>query len=125
MNVEARLADLIGPAAGRLHTARSRNDQVAVDFKLWVRDTIDALDAQLADLQRALLRRRSPRRRGDARLHPPAIGAAGDLRPPPARLCRDVRQRDARPLSPMRARLNESPLGAAALAGTPFRSTAT
>ena len=47
MNVEARLADLIGPAAGRLHTARSRNDQVATDFKLWVRDEIDALDAML------------------------------------------------------------------------------
>src|SRR4030081_626156 len=54
MNVEARLADMIGPAAGRLHTARSRNDQVATDFKLWVRDALDALDAQLADYQRAL-----------------------------------------------------------------------
>src|ERR1700756_2023078 len=54
MNVEARLADLIGPAAGRLHTARSRNDQVATDFKLWVRDTIDELDAQLLEYQRAL-----------------------------------------------------------------------
>ena len=42
MNVEARLAELIGPAAGRLHTARSRNDQVATDFRLWVRDAIDA-----------------------------------------------------------------------------------
>ena len=50
MNVEARLAELIGPAAGRLHTARSRNDQVATDFRLWVRDAIDALDAQLARL---------------------------------------------------------------------------
>ena len=57
MNVESRLAELIGPAAGRLHTARSRNDQVATDFKLWVRDTIDALDAQLADYQRALTER--------------------------------------------------------------------
>ena len=56
MNVEARLADMIGPAAGRLHTARSRNDQVATDFRLWVRDTIDALDLQLADYQRALVR---------------------------------------------------------------------
>ncbi|MBV9567834.1 MAG: argininosuccinate lyase, partial [Hyphomicrobiales bacterium] len=54
MNVESRLAELIGPAAGRLHTARSRNDQVALDMKLWVRDTIDALDEVLADLQRAL-----------------------------------------------------------------------
>ncbi len=50
----ARLAELIGPAAGRLHTARSRNDQVATDFRLWVRDAIDGLDAALADYQRAL-----------------------------------------------------------------------
>ncbi|MBV8870164.1 MAG: argininosuccinate lyase, partial [Acetobacteraceae bacterium] len=53
MNVEARLAALIGPAAGRLHTARSRNDQVALDFRLWVRDTVDQLTAQIAGLQRA------------------------------------------------------------------------
>ena len=51
MNVESRLAELIGPAAGRLHTARSRNDQVATDFRLYIRDQIDALDAELADLQ--------------------------------------------------------------------------
>ena len=54
MNVEGRLSELIGDAAGRLHTARSRNDQVATDFRLWVRDTIDALDAVLAGYQRAL-----------------------------------------------------------------------
>src|SRR6185436_9452487 len=54
MNVEARLAELIGEAAGRLHTARSRNDQVATDFRLWVRDAIDELDAALAGYQRAL-----------------------------------------------------------------------
>src|SRR5262245_23102432 len=54
MNVEARLAELIGPAAGRLHTARSRNDQVATDFRLYVRDTIDRLDGALRDYQRAL-----------------------------------------------------------------------
>jgi len=48
MNVESRLAELIGPAAGRLHTARSRNDQVATDFRLYVRDTIDDIDAALA-----------------------------------------------------------------------------
>jgi argininosuccinate lyase len=46
MNVESRLAELIGPAAGRLHTARSRNDQVATDFRLWIRATIDAIDAR-------------------------------------------------------------------------------
>src|SRR6202167_4419440 len=54
MNVESRLADLIGPTAGRLHTARSRNDQVATDFRLWVRDAIDEIDAALAAYQRAL-----------------------------------------------------------------------
>ena len=55
MTVEARLTELIGPAAGRLHTARSRNDQVATDFRLWVRDTIDELDSTLGQLQLALL----------------------------------------------------------------------
>ena len=50
LNIEARLAELIGPAAGRLHTARSRNDQVATDFRLWVRDAIDDIDGALRDL---------------------------------------------------------------------------
>ena len=54
MNVESRLAELVGPAAGRLHTARSRNDQVATDFKLWVRGAIDDIDRALAAFQRAL-----------------------------------------------------------------------
>src|SRR5471030_2280034 len=54
MNVEGRLSELIGAAAGRLHTARSRNDQVATDFRLWMRDTIDAIDLALAALQLAL-----------------------------------------------------------------------
>src|ERR1700674_4057346 len=54
MNVESRLAELVGPAAGRLHTARSRNDQVATDFRLWVRASIDAIDDALAAYQRAL-----------------------------------------------------------------------
>src|SRR6202453_1510641 len=57
MNVESRLAEIVGPAAGRLHTARSRNDQVAVDFRLWVRDAIDAVLAQITQLQRALAAR--------------------------------------------------------------------
>ena len=55
MNVEARLREKIGDAAGRLHTGRSRNDQVATDFRLWVRGAIDAMDGQLRDLQAALL----------------------------------------------------------------------
>ena len=54
-HVEARLKQLIGDAAGRLHTARSRNDQVATDLKLWVRDALDGLDQALAGLQRALV----------------------------------------------------------------------
>src|SRR5271166_2157719 len=57
MNIESRLAELIGPAAGRLHTARSRNDQVALDLRLWVRDAIDALVPAIEELQRALARR--------------------------------------------------------------------
>ncbi|MFI5002318.1 MAG: lyase family protein, partial [Reyranellales bacterium] len=56
-NVEARLTDLIGPAGGRLHTARSRNDQVALDVRLWVRDAIDRLEPMLRDLQAALIDR--------------------------------------------------------------------
>src|SRR3546814_11080592 len=55
MNVEARLAELIGDAAGRLHTARSRNDQVATDVRLWTRDAVDRLEAALRDLQAALI----------------------------------------------------------------------
>src|SRR6202522_401008 len=55
MNVESRLSELVGPAAGRLHTARSRNDQVATDFKLWVRDALDRHERQLQALQQALL----------------------------------------------------------------------
>src|SRR6185436_13731777 len=56
-NVEARLTALIGPAGGRLHTARSRNDQIALDVRLWVRDTIDRLEPMLRDLQAALIDR--------------------------------------------------------------------
>src|SRR5437899_7802981 len=55
MNVESRLAELIGPASGRLHTARSRNDQVATDFRLWIRRHIDELDRAMAGLQAALI----------------------------------------------------------------------
>jgi argininosuccinate lyase len=55
MNVESRLTEIVGPTAGRLHTARSRNDQVAVDFRLWVRDAADVLDGQILQLQTALV----------------------------------------------------------------------
>ena len=98
MNVESRLAELIGPAAGRLHTARSRNDQVATDFRLYVRDTIDETDAALAAFQHALVEPRAGTcRHRDAGLHPSADRAARDLRPSSARLCRDGRARP-RPL---------------------------
>ena len=119
-HVEVRLKELIGDAAGRLHTARSRNDQVATDFKLWVRDHLDALDAALGGLQRALL--------GQAEIHlatampgfthlqaaqPVTLGH--HLLAYVEMFARDRgRARDAR------ARLNECPLGAAALAGTSF-----
>ena len=120
MNVEARLAEIVGAAAGRLHTARSRNDQVATDFRLWVRDTIDALDAQMADLQRALRER--------------ALETADVVMPGFTHLQSaqpvtfghhllayvEMLGRDRGRLRDARARLNECPLGAAALAGTSF-----
>src|SRR5262245_11911271 len=120
MNVEARLADLIGPAAGRLHTARSRNDQVATDFRLWVRDAIDELDAQLADYQRALAEK--------------ALAHAATVMPGFTHLQTaqpvtfghhllayvEMAARDRGRLADARKRLNECPLGAAALAGTSF-----
>ena len=120
MNVEARLAELIGPAAGRLHTARSRNDQVATDFKLWVRDAIDDIDAALAGLSEGARRKGAGARRDrDAGLHPSADRAAGDVRPSSARLCRDGGARP-RPLRRCAQAAERIPLGAAALAGTSF-----
>src|SRR5687768_7598187 len=120
MNVEARLAELIGPAAGRLHTARSRNDQVATDFRLYVRDAIDQLDAGLRDYQRALAEK--------------ALEHAATVMPgfthlqtaQPVTLGHhllayvEMAARDRGRFADARARLNESPLGVAALAGTSF-----
>jgi argininosuccinate lyase len=120
MNIESRLATLIGPAAGRLHTARSRNDQVAVDFRLWVRATLDHLDAQLKDLQQALAEK--------------ALDHAASLMPGFTHLqvaqpvtfghhllaYVEMFSRDRSRFCDARARLNECPLGAAALAGTSF-----
>src|SRR3954449_2255032 len=120
MNIEARLAEIAGPDAGRLHTARSRNDQVALDFKLWVRDTIDGLDVQMADLQRALAEK--------------ALAQAGTVMPgfthlqtfqtitfgPNLLAYVEMLSRDRGRLRDARSRLNESPLGSAALAGTSF-----
>jgi argininosuccinate lyase len=120
MNVEGRLSELIGEAAGRLHTARSRNDQVATDFRLWVRDIVDALDAALAAYQRALAEK--------------ALTHAGTLMPGLTHMQTaqpitfghhllayvEMAARDRGRFSDARKRLNESPLGAAALAGTSF-----
>jgi argininosuccinate lyase len=120
MNVESRLAELIGPAAGRLHTARSRNDQVATDFRLWVRDWLDSIDAALAAYQRALAEK--------------ALDHAATVMPGFTHMQTaqpvtfghhllayvEMAARDRGRFADARARLNESPLGAAALAGTSF-----
>jgi argininosuccinate lyase len=120
MNVEARLKEIIGTPAGRLHTARSRNDQVATDFRLWVRGQCDAAVSGLRAVQRALL----------------AQAEAGADWPMPGFTHLQVAQpvtwghhmlayvemfgRDAGRFADARARMNECPLGAAALAGTSF-----
>ena len=120
MNVESRLSELIGEPAGRLHTARSRNDQVATDFRLWMRDTVDALDLALAAFQRALADK--------------ALEHAGTVMPGLTHLQTaqpvtfghhllayvEMAARDRGRFADARKRLNESPLGAAALAGTSF-----
>jgi argininosuccinate lyase len=120
MNVESRLAELIGAAAGRLHTARSRNDQVATDFKLWVRDTIDALDAELAAFQLALAEK--------AREHADTVmpGLTHLQTAQPVTFGHhllafvEMTERDRGRFADARKRLNECPLGSAALAGTSF-----
>lgn len=120
MNVESRLKEIIGEPAGRLHTARSRNDQVATDFKLWVRDALDRLDGDLKALQAALIDRAEeyfdtimPGFTHLQTAQPVTFGH--HLLAYVEMLGRDrSRARDAR------ARLNECPLGSAALAGTPY-----
>ncbi|GEP04516.1 argininosuccinate lyase [Methylobacterium oxalidis] len=120
MNVESRLTEIVGPAAGRLHTARSRNDQVATDMKLWVRDTLDSLDLQAADLQRAL----AEKARAHAATVMPGFTHLQSAQPVTFghHLLAYVEMlgRDRGRLADARARLNECPLGAAALAGTSF-----
>jgi argininosuccinate lyase len=120
MNVESRLGEIVGAAAGRLHTARSRNDQVAVDFRLWVRDAIDAILRQIAELQRALAAR--------------ALDCAAMVMPGFTHLQSaqpitfghhllayvEMLARDEGRFKDARRRLNECPLGSAALAGTSF-----
>jgi argininosuccinate lyase len=120
MNVEARLAELIGETSGRLHTARSRNDQVALDFRLWVRDACDRTIVQLKALQRALLAKADAHAElimpGFTHLQPAQPVTFGH------HLMAYVEMfgRDAGRFADARARMNESPLGAAALAGSPF-----
>jgi argininosuccinate lyase len=120
MNIEARLTERIGEAGKRLHTARSRNDQVATDFRLWVRDAIDGLSAQISDTMLALVRR--------------AAEHAGDPMPGFTHLQTaqpvtfghhmlayvEMLDRDRGRLADCRRRLNFCPLGSAALAGTSF-----
>jgi len=119
-NIESRLRELIGAPAGRLHTARSRNDQVAVDFRLWLREAIDGLDAQLVELTQAFLDR--------AEEHAATImpGFTHLQVAQPVTFGHhllayvEMLARDRGRLADCRGRLNESPLGAGALAGTSF-----
>jgi len=120
MNVEARLSELVGDAAGRLHTARSRNDQVATDFRLWVRNACARTDEALAKLQRALLTQ--------AEQHVSTI-MPGFTHMQPAQPVSfahhclayvEMAARDRSRFADCAKRLNENPLGAAALAGTPY-----
>ena len=120
MNVEARLRELIGPTAGRLHTARSRNDQVALDFRLWVREACERTIAQLRDLQSALVAKADAHAEtlmpGFTHLQPAQPVTFGH------HLMAYVEMfgRDAGRFADARRRMNECPLGAAALAGSPF-----
>jgi argininosuccinate lyase len=120
MNIEARLVERIGEPGKRLHTARSRNDQVATDFRLWVRDSIDGLDAQVADLMRALADRAAEHAAD------PMPGFTHLQTAQPVTFGHhllayvEMLARDRGRLADTRTRLNECPLGSAALAGTSF-----
>jgi argininosuccinate lyase len=120
MNVESRLKDMIGAAAGRLHTARSRNDQVATDFRLFVRDAIDGIDTALEAVQQALAEKAEKHAAtvmpGFTHLQPAQPVTFGH------HLLAYVEMiaRDRGRFADARKRLNESPLGSAALAGTSF-----
>jgi argininosuccinate lyase len=120
LNIESRLAEIVGAAAGRLHTARSRNDQVATDFRLWVREACARADAGLLALQRALVTQ--------AAAHTDTI-MPGFTHMQPAQPVSfahhclayvEMFARDRGRFADAAKRMNESPLGAAALAGTPF-----
>jgi len=120
MNIEARLTERIGEAGKRLHTARSRNDQVATDFRLWVRDAIDGISAQITDLMRVLAER------AGAHAGDPMPGFTHLQTAQPVTFGHhllayvEMLDRDRGRLADCRRRLNVSPLGSAALAGTSF-----
>ncbi len=120
LNIESRLIELIGPAGGRVHTARSRNDQVATDLRLWVRDAIDEIDQALERLQAVLIRRAEEHADtilpGFTHLQPAQPVTFGH------HLLAYVEMfgRDRGRFADARRRMNESPLGSAALAGTSF-----
>ena len=120
MNVEARLKKLIGEPAGRLHTARSRNDQVAVDFRLWVRDQCDAADAAIVALQKALVGQAE----AGADWVMPGFTHLQVAQPVTwghhMLAYAEMLERDRTRFADARRRMNTSPLGAAALAGTSF-----
>jgi argininosuccinate lyase len=120
LNIESRLKELIGDPAGRLHTARSRNDQVATDFRLYIRDSADHLDGQLAGLQRALAEKAA----AHAATVMPGFTHLQTAQPVTfGHHCLayvEMLARDRGRLADARRRLNELPLGAAALAGTSF-----
>ncbi len=120
MNVEARLKELIGEPAGRLHTARSRNDQVATDFRLWVRGQCDAAVTSIQALQKALL----VQAEAGADWVMPGFTHLQTAQPVTwghhMMAYVEMLGRDASRFADARARMNESPLGAAALAGTSF-----
>ncbi len=120
LNIENRLKEKIGEAAGRLHTGRSRNDQVATDFRLWVRDHLDLFDAQLTNLMKALL----DQAEANTDTIMPGFTHLQSAQPVTfghhmlAYL--EMFARDRARFKDCRNRMNESPLGAAALAGTPY-----
>jgi argininosuccinate lyase len=120
LNVESRLKELIGEPAGRLHTARSRNDQVATDFRLYVRDYLDQLDAGLADLQLAL----ATKAEAEAATIMPGFTHLQSAQPVTfghhLLAYVEMISRDRGRFADARKRMNENPLGAAALAGTSF-----
>ena len=121
LNIEARLRELIGEPAGRLHTARSRNDQVALDFRLWVRAALDGFDAQLAGLQAVLVMQT------DTHTDTLMPGFTHLQIAQPVTFGHhmlayvEMFARDRTRLADCRVRLNENPLGSAALAGTPYK----